>query len=270
LIFPLYEATVRPVHDVEGNIVSYNYLYYTITEVKINECALTRAYSKALEDGKLSQCLAQVQFMNESGTPITTTNLASIAYNKFFELSGMSVFGASQHMCEVGKVLIFNKQMGDIKNVLMGLFGEEFANRLDLHKYLKLLQIMCQPGRLLGSDTIEPVKHYDARVYIDSKHPEDDGIIFVNPTFWDKTILSAYTTEKHSLGAHTSLIKVNSSDGLMTIKGVMKRATSSEWFNLTNRIGKKDMDIVLCGNAIKDNVGFLETEIYDMDESRFA
>ena len=298
MILPLTKAVIRPEFSRGSIPTNYEYLYSTNETVVIAECALTRAYQRSLEVGILQEGdLAQAQFVLENGSAVPTTTPVTGAYETFLSLSGYQVFGASQHMAEVGKILV---SQYPAKELLEKLFSKQFATRMDLNKFLKILQIMCQPGRVNGtteekrcpeckgdidkkilkassiaegkchSHYIEPVRPFDANVYIDTKHEDDDGCIFVHPQFWDEVILPAYTTEYRPLHQNTTLIKVNSSDEDLTIKGVLKRCSSNEWYNLQARIKSPTAEIILCGNAIKDNNSFAEGKLYLMDQTRFA
>ena len=240
----------------------------------LKECALTRAYQQAIAAGQLdTDTIKMVHFVDEQGANLPTTEIHMDSVLAFFHSKeGLHPFGVNQHMAEVGKMLVSKLPLDQ---TLAKLWGEKFAADLDVHKWLKVCQIACQPGSL------SHVVPYTADVFIDEKRQEEDGVIMVNPKFWDSTILMSYRKEvkdKESgervlklLHRNTDLIKVNSVSKDIVIKGVLQRAHPDYWRKLVERAGREDFDIMLCGNAIKYNSGAYEVgQVYSVSSDLFA
>jgi hypothetical protein len=250
------------------------------------ECALTRTYAEAVVAGRLGPNeIGMVQFVNSRGETVTTDHECEEAVLTFFKMFPMlHRFASSQNMSTSGKILLAKRP---IDEMLLALYGEAFAGSMDKNKWMKFAQIACQPGRLLGRagvpesgvkgqpgyqrliKPISPLGEYVLNVYIDEKRPEEDGTIYVNPEYWAEMI-AAYSTPEKPLRPTTSAIKVNSADDQLAIKGVMVRATHGEWQKIIERSGRDDFQMLLCGNAIKHNLGFMVGEVYEFNQTRFA
>lgn len=277
---PLVRVICRKVEDDKGRLVGYEFVRIESKttgpnpeplKAELEECALTRAYMWALSERRMNfNDIGQLSFVTERGEELTNDKAVS-AVNEFFNRYPQYYpLGASQHMSEVGKMLIAK---GTPSAILTQLFGDEFAAAMDTNKWQKLCQIACQPGRLMGGvmgkRVIEPIGEYAVNVYVDEKHDDEDGMIWVDPAYWAE-IIAAYTSAARKLHPSTTLIKVNSCDGHLAIKGVLQRASSKQWQKIVERTGRDDFQMLLCGNAIKYNNGFEVGQVYEMNQDRFA
>jgi hypothetical protein len=258
MLIPLLRLVAVAVSETDYEIHSVT----ARTPTNIKECALTRHLQDAIARKTVALSdFAVVEVVDQNANPLPTVRkLAGVIDDFFRRYPGLHPFLASQHMSEVGKFFV---STFPVKEAITALWDENFAARLDAHKWFKLGQIAAQSGHATKDNL-------SIATYIDEKRADEDGIIYVNPAIWEDILYFYSSLEDKPFHPATQLIKVNSCESDLTIKALLMRASPSRWAQIGRRSGRTDFDICLCGNAVKDNVGYEIGEVYDLPLSAFA